>query len=53
MAIKKSQNYSSLWPACNELRRGGGASQYKDYILTLLLVKYVTAMSSTMEGGKE
>lgn len=42
MAIKKSQLYGSLWKSCNELRGGMDASQYKDYILTLLFVKYVT-----------
>ncbi|WP_255456689.1 type I restriction-modification system subunit M [Micromonospora sp. CP22] len=34
--------YSSLWRSCDELRGGMDASQYKDYILTLLFVKYVT-----------
>jgi type I restriction enzyme M protein len=42
MAIKKSQLYSSLWASCDELRGGMDASQYKDYILTLLFVKYVS-----------
>ena len=42
MAIKKSDLYSSLWASCDELRGGMDASQYKDYILTLLFVKYVT-----------
>src|SRR5215204_2066722 len=42
MAIKKSDLYSSLWKSCDELRGGMDASQYKDYILTLLFVKYVT-----------
>ena len=42
MVIKKSQLYSSLWKSCDELRGGMDASQYKDYILTLLFVKYVT-----------
>lgn len=41
-AIKKSQLYSSLWESSNALRGGMDASQYKDYILTLLFVKYVT-----------
>ena len=35
-------NYSSLWASCDKLRGGMDASQYKDYILTLLFVKYVT-----------
>lgn len=42
MALKKSDLYSSLWQSCDELRGGMDASQYKDYILTLLFVKYVT-----------
>ncbi len=42
MAIKKSDLYSSLWRSCDELRGGMDASQYKDYILTMLFVKYVT-----------
>ncbi len=42
MAIKKSELYSSLWQSCDELRGGMDASQYKDYILVLLFVKYVS-----------
>ena len=44
MAIKKSELYSSLWKSCDEIRASGGmdASQYKDYVLTLLFVKYVS-----------
>lgn len=42
MAVKKSQLYRSLWESCDELRGGMDASQYKNYILTLLFVKYVT-----------
>jgi len=42
MALRKSDLYSSLWKSCDELRGGMDASQYKDYILTLLFVKYVT-----------
>ena len=42
MALKKSQLYSSLWQSCDELRGGMDASQYKDYVLTLLFMKYVT-----------
>jgi len=42
MAIKKSQIYSSLWQSCDKLRGGMDASQYKDYILVLLFVKYVS-----------
>ena len=42
MPIKKSQLYSSLWKSCDELRGGMDASQYKDYVLVLLFVKYVS-----------
>ncbi len=42
MAIKKSELYSSLWKSCDELRGGMDASQYKDYVLTLLFIKYVS-----------
>ena len=42
MALKKSQIYSSLWQSCDEMRGGMDASQYKDYILTLLFMKYVS-----------
>jgi type I restriction enzyme M protein len=42
VALKKSDLYRSLWQSCDELRGGMDASQYKDYILTLLFVKYVT-----------
>src|SRR6266542_4370283 len=42
MVLKKSDLYSSLWTSCDELRGGMDASQYKDYILTLLFVKYVS-----------
>lgn len=49
MAIKKSELYSSLWKSCDELRGGMDASQYKDYILTLLFVKYVSDKSKVDE----
>lgn len=42
MALKKSELYSSLWKSCDELRGGMDASQYKDYVLVLLFVKYVS-----------
>ena len=41
-AVKKSELYSSLWDSCDQLRGGMDASQYKDYVLTLLFVKYVS-----------
>ncbi|MGY1672460.1 type I restriction-modification system subunit M [Geodermatophilus sp. SYSU D00710] len=47
MALKKSDLYSSLWRSCDELRGGMDAGQYKDYILTLLFVKYVTDKAKT------
>lgn len=42
MAIKKSELYSSLWASCDELRGGMDASQYKDYVLVLLFIKYIS-----------
>jgi type I restriction enzyme M protein len=42
MAVKKSELYSSIWKSCDELRGGMDASQYKDYVLVLLFVKYVS-----------
>lgn len=59
MAIKKSELYSSIWKSCDELRGGMDASQYKDYVLVLLFVKYVSdkymnqknALIEVPEGG--
>ena len=42
MAIKKSELYSSLWASCDALRGGMDASQYKDYVLVLLFIKYIS-----------
>lgn len=42
MAIRKSELYSSLWSSCDELRGGMDASQYKDYVLVLLFIKYIS-----------
>ena len=42
MAIKKSELYSSLWASCDELRGGMDASQYKDYVLFMLFIKYIS-----------
>ncbi|MGE5342111.1 MAG: N-6 DNA methylase [Candidatus Omnitrophota bacterium] len=50
MVIKKSELYSSLWKSCDELRGGMDAGQYKDYVLVLLFVKYV---SDKYAGDKE
>ena len=49
MAIKKSELYSSLWSSCDELRGGMDASQYKDYVLVLLFVKYVSDKASSQK----
>jgi type I restriction enzyme M protein len=55
MAIKKSELYSSLWEGCDELRGGMDASQYKNYVLALLFMKYVSDKKSDSvvipEGG--
>ena len=59
MAIKKSELYSSIWKLCDGLRGGMDASQYKDYVLVLLFVKYVSdkyhgkkdALITIPEGG--
>lgn len=42
MAIKKSEIYRSLWASCDALRGGMDASQYKDYVLSLLFIKYIS-----------
>lgn len=42
MAVKKSELYSSLWESCDKLRGGMDASQYKDYVLVMLFIKYVS-----------
>ena len=42
MTVKKTELYSSLWAGCHELRGGMDASQYKDYVLTLLFMKYIS-----------
>jgi len=42
MALKKSELYSSLWSMCDGLRGGMDASQYKDYVLVLLFIKYIS-----------
>lgn len=49
MAVKKSELYSSLWKSCDELRGGMDASQYKDYVLVLLFIKYI---SDKAKAGK-
>jgi type I restriction enzyme M protein len=42
VAVKKSELYSTLWASCDELRGGMEPSQYKDYVLLLLFVRYVS-----------
>ena len=52
VALKKSELYCSLWKSCDELRGGMDASQYKDYVLVLLFVKYVSdKYASDPEGA--
>jgi type I restriction enzyme M protein len=50
MAIKKSELYSSLWASCDELRGGMDASQYKDYVLFMLFIKYVSDKYGNYDG---
>ena len=52
MAIKKNALYSSLWASCDELRGGMDASQYKDYVLTLLFMKYVSDKAASVTGSQ-
>ncbi|MGC9963950.1 MAG: N-6 DNA methylase [Syntrophobacteraceae bacterium] len=49
MAIKKSDLYSSLWASCDELRGGMDASQYKDYVLFMLFIKYISDKYGTSD----
>ena len=50
MPIKKSELYSLLWKSCDELRGGMDASQYKDYVLVLLFMKYVSDKAASQKG---
>ena len=50
MAIKKSDLYSSLWASCDELRGGMDASQYKDYVLFMLFIKYISDKYADFDG---
>lgn len=52
MAIKKTELYSTLWDSCDALRGGMDASQYKDYVLTLLFMKYVTDKYKDQKFGE-
>jgi type I restriction enzyme M protein len=49
MAIRKSQLYSKLWKSCNELRGSMGPTQYKDYVLTFLFIKYISDKDTLLE----
>src|SRR5690349_25132672 len=51
MVLRKSDLYASLWASCDQLRGGMDASQYKDYILTLLFVKYVSDKAKADSNG--
>jgi type I restriction enzyme M protein len=53
MAVKKSELYSSLWASCDELRGSMDASQYKDYVLVLLFMKYVSDKKDPIVELKE
>jgi type I restriction enzyme M protein len=50
MALKKSDLYSSIWASCDELRGGMDASQYKDYVLFMLFIKYITDKYANYDG---
>lgn len=50
MALKKSDLYSSLWASCDQLRGGMDASQYKDYVLFMLFIKYVSDKYANYAG---
>src|SRR5436305_1471598 len=50
MAIKKSELYASIWSSCDQLRGGMDASQYKDYVLVLLFVKYVSDKAASLKS---
>lgn len=50
MAVKKSELYSSLWRGCDKLRGGMDTSQYKDYVLTLLFIKYISDKYAGKDG---
>ena len=50
--MKKSQMYGTLWKGCDKLRGKMDASQYKDYILPLLFVKYISDKKTLMEIPK-
>jgi len=45
MLIEEAEPYSSLWSTCYELWGAMNAAQYKDYVLALLTVKYISAFA--------
>ena len=51
MALKKTELYSTLWKSCDELRGGMDATQYKDYVLTLLFLKYISDKAGRDENS--
>ena len=51
MAVKKSELYSTLWKSCDKLRGGMDASQYKDYVLVLVFMKYVSDRSKNAKNS--
>jgi type I restriction enzyme M protein len=42
MPLEKSDLYASIWDSCDALRGGMDASQYKDHVLFMLFIKYVS-----------
>ncbi len=51
MAVRKSEIYSQIWAACDKLRGGVEPARYKDYILTLLFIKYVSDRFKSSDNG--
>jgi type I restriction enzyme M protein len=51
VAVKKSELYSSLWALCDELRGGMEPAEYKDYVLLLLFVRYVSDKAKAQPDG--
>ncbi|OPG26866.1 type I restriction-modification system subunit M [Helicobacter pylori] len=52
MAIKKSELYSSLWAGADSLRGGMDASEYKNYVLNLLFLKYISDKARSNRDSK-
>lgn len=49
MAVKKSELYSTLWEGCNKLRGSMDASQYKNYVLIMLFLKYISDKANSKD----